>query len=224
MTGKLIVIDGTDSSGKNTQAQILLEHLREKKIASEKADFPQYYTGYYGKMVARYLNGEFGTVKTVSPYFSSLLYALDRLEAKKKLDNWLSKDIFVVSNRYVSSNEAYGAARFDSEPEKEEFLSWLADLEYNQNKMPKPDVIIFLYVPLEITKEWIKTKEKREYLEGKKKDLHEKNTEYLKKVEEEYLALAKKNKWIKIDCVEKGNILSKEQIAEKIWSYILPNL
>ncbi|MBN2422407.1 dTMP kinase [Candidatus Woesearchaeota archaeon] len=220
MQGKLIVIEGNDSSGKRTQADLLIKQLSEKGYEVEQADFPQYYTGFFGKLIARYLRGEFGRINQISPYLSSLLYAQDRAEAKPNIERWLKQGKIIVSNRYVPSNKAYGSAKFSSEEKKNLFLDWIDELEYKINKIPKPDLVIYLHVPLEITQKWIKTKESREYLDGKKKDIHEKDRTYLKKVESAYLELVKTNNWIRIDCFENDEILDKEKIAEKVWEKV----
>jgi dTMP kinase len=221
MKGKLIVIEGNDSSGKKTQSDLLVKNLKDLGYKVEKTDFPQYYTSFYGKLIAKYLNGEFGSIKTISPYLSSLLYACDRQEAKDKLDAFLRDGKIVVSNRYVSSNAAYGAARLPDE-DKKIFLEWLNELEYIKNGLPKPDLVIYLHVTLDIAMEWIKTKEKREYLEGKKKDIHEKSTDYLRKVEEMYLSLSQEEGWKKIDCTDGNNILSIEEISAEIMKRVKP--
>ncbi len=215
MQGKLIVFEGTDSSGKKTQAKILAERLREEGNKVEEADFPQYYSSFHGKLIARYLRGEFGDV---SPYLASLLYAGDRLEAKDRLLNWLNEGKIIIANRYVTSNVAFMSARI--EPEKrQEFIEWLETLEYDINKIPRPDLVLFLNVPVEVTQRWIKTKEERKYLNGKKKDIHEKDIPYLKEVEQTYLGLAKRDNWKIIDCME-DKPLSIEEISKKVYTAV----
>ncbi|MBU0757216.1 MAG: deoxynucleoside kinase [Nanoarchaeota archaeon] len=220
MKGKLIVIEGNDSSGKQTQAELLHKRLSEKGFPVEMIDFPQYYSGFYGKMVAKYLRGELGDVEEVNPYFSSLLYALDRLDAKNKMDDWLAKGRTIISNRYVPANMAYGSAKIHEQNKKDEFLAWLEELEYNENKIPRPDSVIFLHVPLAITQDLIRTKKKREYLEGKRKDIHEKDKSYLQRVEEMYLKLSEKNLWSRIDCAKNEEIRTIEEISEDIWNIV----
>ncbi len=218
MDGRLIVIEGNDSSGKKTQADLLIRKLESRGIKTEMADFPQYYSSFYGRLVARYLRGEFGQIDDISPYLSSLLYAGDRLEAKDKLDKWLAEGKTVICNRYAESSMAYGAAKFSDQKEQERYLAWLDKLEYCIHKIPRPDMIFYLHVPISITRELIKHKEKREYLEGKRKDIHEKDKDYLKRVEVAYLMLCRKQGWIKIECSEDSSILPPEKISEILWS------
>ena len=215
--GKLIVIDGTDGSGKGTQTKLLLEYLDKSKVANKYIDFPRYYTSFHGKMVGRYLSGEFGSMESASPYLSSLFYAMDRLTARDELVDWLEEGNLVVANRYTTSSMAFQTARV--EPDKqEEFLKWLYEMEYKEHKLPKEDLVLFLYVPVEISQKLIEQKESRDYTKGKKKDIHEADRSYQKRVLDLYLDLAQKNKhWIVIECVDsQGNLLSIEEVHGKI--------
>ena len=222
MNGKLIVVEGNDSSGKETQTDLLINRLR-KKYKVEKTDFPQYYDSFYGDMIARYLRGEFGPVNQISPYLSSLLYALDRMEAKDKIINLLNQGKIIISNRYVPSNKAYGAAKLEKKDQKK-FIKWIEKLEYEKHKIPKPDLVIYLHVPVQITQQWIETKKRRDYLEGNKKDLHEKNVDYLQKVEKIYLELCREKNWVKIPCVLNQKVLSEEKIAQKVYKKVIKKL
>ncbi|MBD3204080.1 dTMP kinase [Candidatus Woesearchaeota archaeon] len=220
MEGKLIVIEGNDSSGKQTQTDLLIKQLSAKGFKVKEADFPQYYTSHFGELIAKYLRGELGDIKHISPYFSTLLYAQDRFEAKKKLRNWLKKGNIVISNRYVPSNKAYGAARLTSKKEQSEFIAWIDTLEYKINKIPRPDLIVYLKVPLQIAQDWITTKKKRDYLKGEEKDIHEKNLNYLKNVEKIYDSLSENENWAEIDCIKQGRILNEQEIHKKVWKVI----
>ena len=215
--GKLIVIDGSDSSGKKTQVELLLHYLQKKKYPTKFIDFPRYYSSFHGGTVARYLAGEFGGIDDVNPYLSSLAYAMDRLAAKPDMEEWLLEKNIVVANRYVSSSMTFQTVRLPKK-EQEEFLKWLYDMEYKEHKLPPEDIVIYLYVPVEISQRLMKTREKKKYLKGKDKDIHEKNVDYLKKVEKMYLTLVNKNEhWFKIDCLDKSDRLrSKRSIHEEI--------
>lgn len=208
MRGRLIVIDGIDGSGKTTQAKLLVSFLKKKGYKTCYIDFPRYHTSFHGKVVARYLTGEFGQLDEVSPYLASLAYALDRLTAKPQLERWLRQGNIVVANRYTSANMAHQTARLPKD-EREEFLRWLADMEYNVHKLPKEDIVIFLHVPPEIGQKLVDKKKKR--------DMHEANLSYLREVEKMYLELARKNKnWVKIECVEKSKLKSREEIHKMV--------
>jgi len=215
--GILIVIDGGDGSGKATQAALLLNKLKEKKIPVKYFDFPRYYQSFHGQTVARFLRGEFGAIDQVSPYLASLAYALDRASAKAEMDDFLKKGGIIITNRYVSSSMAYQGAKFNSENEKKEFLKWIYDLEYKVHRLPKENLVIYLYVPWQIGYQLTLTKEKRRYLKGQAMDIQEKDMAYRQKVEAMYLDLAKKNRhWEIINCVENNQILPKEVIHQKI--------
>lgn len=215
--GKLIVIDGTDGSGKGTQTDLLLKYLDEKKKKNKYIDFPRYYTSFHGKMVGRYLKGEFGGLNSASPYLTSLFYAMDRLTARDEIIDWLEEGNTVVANRYTTSSMAFQTARIDKS-KREEFLKWLYEMEYKEHKLPKEDVVIFLYVPVEISQKLIEKKDGRGYMKGKKKDINEADASYQKEVLKLYLELAKKyNHWEVIKCVDsRGKLLPIAKVHGKI--------
>ena len=217
--GKMVVIDGTDGSGKGTQTQLLLDYLEEKGLEHKYIDFPRYYTSFHGKMVARYLAGEFEEKGGASPYLTSLFYALDRLSARDEIVDWLDEGNIVVANRYTTSSMAFQTARVEKSRQKE-FLKWLYSMEYKEHKLPKENLVLFLYVPVEISQKLIdqKSAKDRKYVKGKKKDMYEADVQYQKDVLDLYLKLAKKYKhWEVIKCVDsKGELLSREEVHEKI--------
>jgi len=217
--GKLVVIDGTDGSGKGTQTELLLKYLEEKKKGHKYIDFPRYYTSFHGKMVARYLSGEFGGKDSASPYLSSLFYALDRLTARDEMIDWLEEGNIVVANRYTTSSMAFQTARIPK-GEREKFLKWLYDMEYKEHKLPKEDLVLFLYVPVEISQKLIEQKasSERRYAKGKKKDVYEADVAYQKEVLKLYLELAKRYKhWEVIKCVDvRGKLLPIAKVHEKV--------
>ncbi len=220
LRGKLIVIDGTDGSGKATQAKLLVNYLKKKDCRVKYIDFPRYYSSFHGGMVGRYLKGEFGGLSEVNPYLASLTYALDRLTAKEELEDWLRAGNIVVANRYTSSNMAHQTGRIKKSKRKE-FLNWLLDMEYKVHKLPKEDIVIFLHLPARVGQKLVDKKEKRGYIS--KRDLHEASLGHLKKAENMYLELTEKFKhWVKIDCLDnKGNILPPNKIHRKIIAVLL---
>jgi dTMP kinase len=216
-SGKFIVIDGADGSGKTTQVSILQKYLKRKHTLTKIFDFPQYYTSFHGRTVARFLRGEFGTIDNVSPYLSSLAYALDRVSAKKEMDEFLSKGGTIIANRYVTSNMAHQAAKFKTLNEQKKFLNWLIELEYVVHNMPRENIIIYLYVPWRIGMQLTAKKDKRPYLKGKIFDIHEEDIKYRQNVEKLYLRLCRTHQhWVKIDCIENDSILSPQKIHQKI--------
>ncbi len=168
-------------------------------------------------MVGRYLSGEFGSLESSSPYLTSLFYAMDRLTARDEIVDWLEEGNTIVANRYTTSSMAFQTARIAKE-KREEFLQWLYDMEYKEHKLPKEDVVIFLYVPVEISQKLIEQKATREYTKGKKKDINEANVAYQKEVLNLYLELSKKYKhWEVIKCVDsKGELLTIEAVHGKV--------
>lgn len=215
--GKIIVIEGGDGSGKTTQAKLLISYLRKRNLPTKYFDFPQYYSSFHGKTVAKFLRGEFGSLDQVSPYLISLSFALDRASVKEEMQSVLKKGEYIISNRYATANMAHQGAKFTLQKEKEEFLKWLYDLEYKVHKIPKEDIVIYLYVPSYIAMKLTQKKEDRKYLQGKSMDIQEDNPDYRLVTEQMYLYLSHKYKhWVKINCIKNGKILSPEVIHHKI--------
>ena len=216
---KLIVIDGTDGSGKATQAALLVKSLKKHMINAVGLDFPQYQT-FFGKLVAQYLKNHFGRI---SPYLASVLYAANRMEFKDKLYAWVKEGKTVVLNRYVSSNQIHQAANIDTKKERNKFVKWIGKMEYEIIGLPKPDLVVFLNVPAEISYKLIEQKEPqaRRYAEGAKRDLLESDLEHQQRaLTQSFDMLNKHYKWLQIDCVKKGKLRSKEDISEEIWQSV----
>jgi dTMP kinase len=218
--GKFIVIDGTDGSGKATQTKLLVEKLRKKKYKVKTIDFPQYENNFFGKMVGRYLTGEFGTSSAVSPYLASVLYAADRFETKEKIEKWLKEGNIVIADRYASSNQIHQGGKIKDPKKRKEFLNWLEEMEYKIFKIPRPNASIYLDVPIEFSLKLFKNKsaqKRKKYLKGKK-DIHESDRKHLQDAKNSAIKLVKKsNNWIKIDCVKKGKLLPIPDISQIIW-------
>jgi len=214
--GKLIVIDGGDGSGKTTQAELLVSYFKAKKIPVKYMDFPQYYHSFHGKTVAKFLRGEFGKIDEVSPYLSSLAYALDRASVKQEMDDYLSRGGVIVANRYATSNMAHQSAKFTNEKDRKEYLKWIYELEYKIHRIPKEDMVIYLHVPWKVGFSLSLQKGVRKYLKGKD-DIAEKDLKHRMETEKMYLLLAKKYKhWKVIDCMKNNQLLSKEEIHNQI--------
>ncbi len=214
--GKLIVVDGGDGSGKTTQVNLLVKFLKTKKIPVKYMDFPRYYNSFHGRTVGRFLRGEFGSIDEVSPYLASLAYALDRAAVKKEMDEYLQKGGYIIANRYATSNMAHQGAKFTDEKQREKYLKWVYELEYKVHKIPREDVVIYLYVPWKIGLDLTQNKPAREYLHGKQ-DIHEEDIKYRKEVEKLYLHLSSVNDhWFKINCVQNSKLLTPEIIHNQI--------
>ncbi len=216
--GKLVVIDGGDGSGKATQVKLLAKKLKDNKYSHRIYDFPRYYTSFHGAIVGKMLNGDFGNLDTLSPYLASLAYALDRASIKEEMSDYLLKGGLILCNRYATSNMAHWGNRFSTKKESEKYLSWIYELEYKVHKIPKEDIVIYLYVPWQVGLELTKKKSIRDYVKGKKLDIVEKDIEYRIKSEEMFLKLCRMHKhWKKIDCTNSsGKIYSKDYINKKI--------
>lgn len=205
--GKLIVIDGIDGSGKTTQIELLKKHLARKASPFEAISFPRYEDNLYGKLIRRYLEGEFGDIKDVNPYLMSLAYAGDRLFAKPLIEKWLHDEKLVIANRYVSSNKAHQGANLPDN-EKEKYFEWLDELEYKTNGLPKEDLTILLQVDPKIGQQNVQIKHVP--------DLHENDLNHLKKANKIYLELAKQKNWAVVNCMRDGKMRSKEDIHKDI--------
>jgi len=219
---KFIVIEGGDGAGKGTQAKLLVDRLsKETKVSF--FDFPQYEKTLAGKLVGRYLKGEFGDPLLLSPYIASLPYALDRVAARDELYKSLEEGV-VICNRYIPSNIGHQASKLP-EDKRDEFISWLEQMEYGELKLPKPTLVIYLYVPVEISSSLVEKKDARAYIGGESakgaKDGHEKDMEYQQKVVNVYTKMSKeRSDWKLIDCVKDGRLLSIEEIHDKIMKIV----
>ena len=213
--GKLIAIEGVDGSGKSTQARRLFAYFKKRGLTAKIVDFPRYETSFYGQMAGRFLQGSFGSPLEVNPYFASLPYALDRLGAKDQIEDWLRGGCLVIANRYAPSNLAYQGARLEGKKEQEEFWDWAEQMEYQVNKIPREDIVIFLHLPARISQKLAYQRSKK----TGKSDVYEKNLAYLEAVEKAYLKLAKRfPHWLTIECLSaaRDKILSPAGIEKKI--------
>ncbi len=218
--GKLIVIEGMDGSGKATQTQILAQKLKELGQDVEVSDFPQY-GNWSAVFVEKYLTGNFGSAKEVSPYQASVFYALDRYAQAPQMKQWLQQGKIIISNRYVSANQGHQGGKIKDPTERKNFFDWLDHLEYQGFQIPRPDLVIFLHVPPEIGQKLVDQKGQRDYVGGQKRDIHEADLQHLKDAEESFLYLTENYpNWIKIDCIRDQQILSREEIHQKIWQEI----
>lgn len=216
--GKFIVIDGTDGSGKTTQFNLLVDKLKAEGYDVEVADFPQYNTKSAG-LVEEYLSGKYGTADEVTPYQSSIFYAVDRFDASFKIRAWLEAGKIVVANRYVSASLGHQGGKITNPLERKVFFNWLYELEYNIFNIPKPDLSLILHVEAEIAQELAKNRHREDW-NGKIRDIHEENLSHLKKAEEVYLEIAKSFPDFKlIKCTRNNEILNRDEIHQLIWIY-----
>jgi dTMP kinase len=197
--GKFIVLEGIDGSGKRTQLDMLARSLSERKVALSQVSFPRY-EGFFGKLVAQFLNGDFGALHAVDPHFSALLYAGDRFEAKRKIEADLAAGHTVLADRYIGSNLAHQGARMPRE-KREQFLNWLKQLEYEIYALPVEDLVIYLRVPVADAHRLVGQKGARGYTKLDR-DILESDIAHLEAATEVYEQLAKQSNWLRIDCFD----------------------
>lgn len=211
--GKLIVIEGLDGSGKSTQLELLPENLKKCGIDSKTVSFPDYDSNS-SALVKMYLNGEFGKKPNdVNAYAASLFYAVDRFASYKS--NWgeyYNQNGVIVSGRYTTSNAVHQTSKMP-ETEWESFLDWLYDLEYNKVGIPKPDKVIFLDMPVEVSQKLLTG---RYHGDEAKKDIHESDTAYLDKCRKAAMFTAEYSGWTVIPCAKDGNARTVEEISKDI--------
>ena len=197
--GKLIVIEGTDGSGKSTQFRLMSEHLNKDNVAFKHLVFPRY-SEESSALIRMYLGGQFGSKPTdVNAYAASSFYAVDRY-ASYKMDwgQWYEDGGLVLSDRYTTSNAVHQASKEPAE-RREQFLHWLYDFEYAKLGLPKPDLVIYLDMPPAASQKLMLA---RYSGDEAKKDIHERNTAYLSHCRQAALFAAEKLGWKVIKCAD----------------------
>lgn len=218
--GKLIVIEGTDSSGKQTQTEILYEKLKSDGIKVKKISFPNYESPA-SEPVKMYLAGEFGgKANDVNPYPVSTMYAVDRYASfKKDWENFYSEDGVVITDRYTTSNMVHQASKFTDHKEKLKYLEWLEDLEYEKMEIPRPDVVFFLNMPVDMAQKLMS--ERKNKITGETaKDIHEKDVEYMKMSHQNACYIAGMYHWKEIECIKNGRLKKINEISEEIFEAV----
>ena len=216
--GKLIVIEGTDGSGKSTQFRLMTEHLQQDEVSFKRIVFPRYQEES-SALIRMYLGGQFGDKpESVNAYAASSFYAVDRY-ASFKMDwgQWYLDGGLVVSDRYTTSNAVHQTSK-EPEAKQKEFLRWLYELEYEKLGLPRPDLVIYLDVPTAFTEQMMRS---REASTGTHADIHEKDTSYLATCRKVGRAAAEFYGWTVIDCVKDGQMRSIEDIHEEIYGHVL---
>ena len=215
--GKLIVIEGTDGSGKSTQFRLLTQRLENENIAFQKLVFPQY-SEPSSALIRMYLGGEFGSKPTdVNAYAASTFYAVDRYASYKKVwGNWYEQGGLVVSDRYTTSNAVHQASKEPADRQPA-FLKWLYELEYDRLGLPKPDLGIYLDVPTNFTEQMMR---RREADTNTTADIHEQDLDYLATCRRTGRAAAEYYGWTVIQCVRDGRMRSIEDIHQEIYRYV----
>ena len=220
MEGKLIVIDGVDSSGKQTQVEILYNKLKAEGLKVKRISFPNYESNS-SALVKMYLAGDLGTnPDELDPYAISTFYAADRYisyitDWKKDLDD----GYIIIADRYVSSNMIHQAAKIKDINAKKIFLDWLDSFEYGVYKLPKPDIVVFLNMPVEYAVK-LMAERKNKITGDEKKDIHERDVAYLQESYNNAMFIANEYSWNIVNCVNNSAVRKIEDIASEIYSYV----
>lgn len=215
--GKIIVIEGLDGCGKQTQSEKLYQRLKDENYQVMKIAYPRY-ENQSSSLVKMYLSGEFGKEPSqISPYIASTFYAVDRYASyKQDYEDFYKNGGILILDRYVTANMVHQAGKIDNIEEREKFLKWLWDFEFNLFGIPVPDKVFFLNIPPEVSQKLMAERENK-FSHEKQKDIHESNKEYLNKMYDSACYLINKFSWDEINCTENGNLRTIENIHEEIY-------
>lgn len=214
----LVALEGIDGSGKGTQAARLTERAAAEGLTAELLAFPTYENSFFGREIARYLNGAYGDVWSVHPRFAATLYAGDRFEYRDRLWRLRAERDLVVCDRYTGSNQAHQSVKLPA-AEHAGFFHWLDTLEHQVYGIPRPDLVVFLDLPPETAATLIGRKSVRSYTD-RKADIHEADVEYLARVHGAYAELSEQRGWTTVRCVRGGEVRPVDEIHEEIWTAI----
>lgn len=221
--GKLIAIEGIDGSGKHTQLRLLERELVSRGHSVFATAFPQY-ESWFGRMIAKFLNGELGKLENVDPHFSALLYAGDRFEAKEKIEAVLAAGTIVLADRYVGSNLAHQTARVPS-AQRAAFRKWVEHLEYDLYRMPREALVLYLRVPPREAQTLVAGKPARSYTRAKQ-DLQEASLRHLEDAADMFDLLSRSAPWATVECwdAKRGSMRFPEEISAEIFAAVEPVL
>ena len=218
--GKLFVIDGTDASGKQTQLKKLQERLEKENVEYKLVSFPNYNSSS-SALVKMYLSGEFGeNAKSISPYIASTFFAADRYATyKKELETYYNNGGIILADRYTTANMVHQAGKIDNKQEREKFLNWLWDFEFNLYKLPVPTRVFFLDMPPKYAIELMKNRNNK-FTNEAQKDIHERDKNHIIDSYNAACEVANKYNWVRIQCVTQNKIRTIEEIHEDIYNKI----
>lgn len=216
--GKLIVIEGAcDGIGKSTQYDLLYKRLEKDNYKLVKHHFPSYGT-IEGAPVEKYLKGEYGTPKELSPYFINSLYAIDRASTwKEQLEKDYNQGKIILLDRYTTSSLIYQASTIKDLEQRKAFIDYVVDFEYNKLEIPEPDEVLFLHAPFDLVTEM---RNNRKENEGISNDIHERDIEFMKNVYENAMFLSDYLNWDKINCSENNKMRTIEDIHEESYQKV----
>ena len=217
--GKFIVLDGNDGSGKATQSRLLAETLMGESIDSVRMDFPAYDRNFFGEFIGECLAGKHGDFLHLDPKIASAIYALDRLESTERIYQALEEGRVVIADRFSSSNQIHQGGKISNEQERITFIEWLDRMEHGILHLPRPDLIIYLRVPVEMSLKLLLEKRaaKNQHLSVGTKDTVEEDRNYLERshATANWLATHQKN-WKVIDCINQSGMRSVEDIYSEV--------
>lgn len=222
--GFLIIIDGTDGSGKATQAQKLYERLKAEGKNIRKIEFPDYKSDS-SALVKMYLNGNFGkNPEDVNPYAASTFYAVDRFASfNTQWKEFYENGGIIIADRYTTSNIIYQGAKIKDKEDRKKYLDWLNDLEYDKFKLPVPDLIFFLDMPPFFSEELIKNRANK-FTGGEKKDIHESSKGFMEHSYANCIEASDKYGWNRVKCINGNNVKSIEEIHDEIYQILKSKL
>ena len=217
MSGKLIVFEGTDGSGKATQARLLCQHLKADGIAFQEIDFPRY-GNPFAEPAKLYLDGELGKKPgDVNAYAASVLFSVDRFASyKQDWGTFYEQGGLIIADRYTTSNAVHQASKLP-EGERQAYLDWLFDLEYDRLGLPRPDLVIYLDMPTEITEQMMRSRENQT---GTHADIHEQDGEYLKRCRANARDVVRTCGWTVIRCAEGNKPRTPESIHSEVYGIV----
>lgn len=213
MKGTLIVLEGIDGSGKETQASLLEKKLKEKGREVMHISFPDYESPS-SALVKMYLKGDFGkNPEDVNPYAASLFYAVDRFASyRMKWKDFYQKGGIIIADRYTTSNMVHQMTKYEDKKARKDFLAWLEKTEYEELELPVPDLVILLDIPLAVSENLVKERARQ----GGSMDIHEQHLDYLRKCHDAYQELVNLYGWKRIPCTEEGKLRTIEDIGEDV--------
>ena len=219
MSGKLIVLEGTDGAGKTTQIRLMARRLEQEGVPFRQVKFPRYGSPFAAP-VERYLQGDLGTRPgDVSAYAASTLYAVDRYASYQQ--DWREDHEggkLILADRYTTSNAVHQAPKLPEE-ERWAYLNWLFDLEYNRLALPEPDLMIYLDLPAEISAQMLRLRQEATHTRA---DIHEQDGDYLRACRESARDIAGRLGWKVVDCSRAGAMRAPEDIHEELWALVRP--
>lgn len=219
MSGKLIIIEGADGAGKATQTEMLVERLRSEDMSVETLEFPRYNDSFFGSYIKEWVDEVHGNFVDLDPRLASIIFAGDRYEARDTIESWLKEGKNVILDRYVTASMLHQGAKYSDVEKRGSFLLWLAKLEYEVFKMPRPDMVVYLDMPAEMRHALLTTDEK-------KPNLGHTETDAIYQVAVQNCAnqVAALEKWKTISCLADDKLRSKDNINTELYGLIKPLL